>query len=290
MTDLTSNLPSWRPGATCDSLVAFLDAVHDVPWSTGRLLRQRRHAVVRAPDVCAVRLLRRRARAGRRRDPRSRRARSSGAAVRDRAAILRPPPRPRAPSSPPGTPPRGPPPGPRVRPAPPPNPHPPNPTGPTHPRGPRACVPGLPNLRGPRWARIPQRHHHPPPTPEPRPPPPQDHLQTPTASPPLSPPPAFRKGPTTPPPPPPPPSPTPATTSAARRPGDRPPLACSRPHTHPSHYRSQRRVSRPRRSRTPRGPDQHGGRLASSRRSALQAGSALGRLLQRSHLGPLPNI
>ena len=60
-------LPSWRPGPTRDAVVAFLDAATTVPVEQpGRLLRQRRHAVVRAPVVRPVRLLRRRAQAGRR--------------------------------------------------------------------------------------------------------------------------------------------------------------------------------------------------------------------------------
>ena len=60
--DRSRLLPSWRPGATRDAVVAFLDDVADrSAGGSGRVLRQRRHVVVRASAVRPVRLLRRRA-------------------------------------------------------------------------------------------------------------------------------------------------------------------------------------------------------------------------------------
>ena len=52
MTDDRPILPSWRPGPTRDAVVAFLDAVRvGARRRARRVLRQRRHAVVRAAEL-----------------------------------------------------------------------------------------------------------------------------------------------------------------------------------------------------------------------------------------------
>ena len=61
--DRPTLLPSWRPGADPRRRPRLPRRGADAsPRGPGRLLRQRRHAVVRAPDLRPVRLLRRRAR------------------------------------------------------------------------------------------------------------------------------------------------------------------------------------------------------------------------------------